>query len=218
MTAIITAAQLDAVGFSTGTSGTLVSREARNAQVAFGGIVADARIAFGCVAQPEPSDRVLLATADDTLWIIAVLERATAAPLRLFAEGDIAVVSANGNVAVAAAHEVTLDAGARARVSAREIDLHAGIARLVLDEVLHVGRRITAHATKLRCVSDMIESIAEHVLTRARRSSRFIDETDHVRAEEIDHRATGTLQLRAKTAFVTADNVVRVDADQIHMG
>ena len=64
----------------------------------------------------------------------------------------------------------------------------------------------------------MIETFAEHMLSRSRRSSLFIEESDQIRAGDIDHRAEGTLQMRAQTMFMTADTVVRVDADQIHMG
>ena len=92
------------------------------------------------------------------------------------------------------------------------------MARFVLDELLQVGRRANWYVAKLRSVGEMVETFAEHVLTRAKRSSRFIEESDQLRAGDIDHRAEGTLQLHAETAFITADTVVRVDAEQIHMG
>ena len=48
-----------------------------------------ARIAFGCLIQPEPGDRVLTSLADGTVWIVSVLERQSDAPPRLWAEGDL---------------------------------------------------------------------------------------------------------------------------------
>jgi len=53
---------------------------------------------------------------------------------------------------------------------------------------------------------------------RVQRSTRFVEESDQIRAGDIDHRAESTLQMRAETMLMTADVVVRVDADQIHMG
>ena len=87
-----------------------------------------------------------------------------------------------------------------------------------MDEFLQVGRKIAWHVAKIRSVGEILETFADHVLTRAKRGSRYIEETDQLRAGDIDHRAEGTLQLNARTAFVTADKVVRMDADQIHMG
>ena len=88
----------------------------------------------------------------------------------------------------------------------------------MLDELLQIGRRVSWYVSKIRSMGEMVETFADHVLTRAKRSSRFIEESDQMRAGDIDHRAEGTLQLHAEVAFITADTVVRVDADQIHMG
>jgi hypothetical protein len=196
----------------------VLTRNDRDARIERDGAIIAATVAFGCLVQPEPGDRVLTGTDGDTTWIVSVLERPSGAPVRLFAEGDIAITSARGTIALLAAKEVTVDAGARARVSAPEIDLHAGVARFVLDELLQIGRRANLYVAKIRSVGEMVETFAEHVLTRAKRGTRFIEESDQLRAGDIDHRAEATLQLRAESAFITADTVVRMDADQIHMG
>jgi hypothetical protein len=182
------------------------------------GAVTAARVAFSCLVRPEPGDRVMVSGDGETVWIVAVLERVTDAPVRLFAEGNIAITSVTGSISLLAANDVNVDAGARVSVAASEIDMHAGIARFVLDELLQIGRRANLYVAKIRSVGEMVETFAEHVLTRAKRGTRFIEESDQLRAGDVDHRAEGTLQLSAKTAFVTADTVVRVDAEQIHMG
>jgi hypothetical protein len=199
-------------------SAVLIARNGRDAQIVRDGRISDARVAFGCIVQPEPGDRVQTAMADGTIWVTSVLERSSDVPMRLWAEGDVAIVSMRGDVSLMAARTLNLDAGERARLAAAEIDLHAGVARFVLDELVQVGRRASLMVGKIRYVGEMIETIAEHVLTRARRSSRFVEDSDQLRAGDIDHRADSTLQMRAETMFMTADKVVRVDADQIHMG
>jgi Protein of unknown function (DUF3540) len=216
--AAATSEQPWAAGHSGTASAIVLSLDGRNAQVECEGQVQAARVAFGCLVRPEPGDRVLIGEAGGMTWIISVLERQSDAPPRLWAEGDIGIVSVTGDISLMASREVQLDAGARVRASAPEIDLHAGIARFVLDELLHVGRRINLHVAKIRSVGEMVETFAEHLLTRARRGTRFIEESDQIRAGDIDFRAEGNLQLQAETAFITADTVVRVDADQIHMG
>jgi len=203
-------------------SAVVIERDGRAARIISEGaadaIVDTARIAFGCLIQPEPGDRVLTAAADGTVWIIAVLDRQSDAPPRLWAEGSIDIVSARGDISLTAGRAVEIGAGSRTRLAAPELELHAGVARFVLDELIHVGQRINWYVSKLRCVGEMVETFADHVLTRVKRSSRFVEESDHLRAGDIDHRAQGTLQLRGEVAFVTADTVVRVDAEQIHMG
>src|SRR5262249_48463406 len=153
------------------------------------GCISEALVAFGCIVQPEPGDRVLTAVTDGTIWVTAVLERCSAAPMRLWAERDVAIISARGDVSLTAARTINLDAAERARLAAPEIDLHAGVARFALDELVQVGRRASLLVARVRYVGEMIETFAEHVLTRTRRSSRFIEDSDQLRAGDIDHRA-----------------------------
>lgn len=201
-----------------GVSVVVIACEGREARITRDGTVHAARIAFGCLVQPEPGDRVLTSMADGTIWVLSVLDRRSDAPPRLWAEGDLGIVSAGGDISLIAARAVDIGAGTQARVAAPEIDLHAGVARFVLDELTQLGRRINCYVTNLRSIGEVVETFAEHVLIRAKRSSRFIEESDQMRAGDIDHRADGTLQLQAEVAFITADIVVRVDAEQIHMG
>ena len=196
----------------------LIARGGRDARIARDGVIRTARIAFGCLVQPEPGDRVLTSVADGAIWIVSVLERRSDAPPRLWAEGDLEIVTARGDISLTAARTVDIGAGTDIRAAAPEIDLHAGLARFVLDELVQVGRRMSWYVSQLRSVGEMVETFADHVLTRAKRASRFIEESDQMRAGDIDHRAEGTLQLHAEVAFVTAETVVRIDAEQIHMG
>jgi hypothetical protein len=199
-------------------SGVVIARNGRNVHLAREGRISEARVAFGCIVQPEPGDHVLTHIVDGTSWVTSVLERSSETPMRLWAEGDVSIVSMGGDVSLTAAQSLNLDAAKRARLVAAEIDLHAGVARFVLDELLQVGRRASLLVGKIRHVSELIETFAEHVLMRVQRSTRFVEESDQIRAGDIDHRAESTLQMRAETMLMTADVVVRVDADQIHMG
>lgn len=196
----------------------VLSRKGRVVQLAAGEFAYEAKLAFSCLVQPEPGDTVLTAEAGDTRWVLAVLERTGTAPMLLLAEGDMTIAATGGALRLAARDDVAVDAGATARLSGHEVAVHGSVLRSVVDEVVHVGKRITAHVGVIRVVAELMESFAEHTLLRARRSTRLIEQTDHLRSGEIDHAATGTVQIQAKQAFISADTVVRIDAAQIHMG
>lgn len=208
----------DMMGPADAVAAELILRDGRDARIVHDGAMRAARIAFGCLIQPEPGDLVLTSQAAGAIWITSVLERRSDTPPRLWAEGNLGIVSARGDISLTAARTVDIAAGANIRGAAPEIDLHASVARFVLDELLHIGRRVSWYVSRLRSIGETVETFADHVLTRAKCSSRFIEESDQTRARDIDHRAEGKLQLHAEVAFITADTVVRVDADQIHMG
>ena len=53
---------------------------------------------------------------------------------------------------------------------------------------------------------------------RFRRSYRFVEEGEHLRARDIDQRASGHLSLKGDVATVQAGLVVKVDGAQVHLG
>lgn len=63
-----------------------------------------------------------------------------------------------------------------------------------------------------------VEAVIERVFQRVKRSYRFVEETDHVRAGCIDVAAENTMSLHAENTMVTADGLVKVDAEQIQLG
>ncbi len=165
------------------------------------GSVRPARLALSCLTQPEPGDLALIARTRQGVFVLALLEREGEAPIRL-ALGNEAEVAASGTL----------------RLTAETLHIEARSGRVLLDELTHIGRAVTAHVTRLRLVGDTLETLAERVLSRVRRSFRFVTETEQLRAGEIDHRAEQTLTLRGQTAFLTGETLVKVDAEQIHMG
>lgn len=185
-----------------GRTATLVHLEGRDACIRLDGALVPARVALSCLLQPEPGDTVLAMSAADTLWVLAVLDRHAPAALRLAAAGDLAIAS-GGTLTVQAADALVVQAPA---------------ARTAIGDVVHAGQRLTVHLSSLRVIADLVETLAERVLLRARRSTRFVTDTDQTRAGAIDHRADGPLHLHGDTAFVTGKALVRVDAAQIHMG
>lgn len=198
-------------------SAELTALDGKKATIILRGVVHETRIALSCLIQPEPGDRVLTSQADGMIWVLSVLERVSDKPVRLWTQGNLQIVSDLGTVSIIA-DKIELVASDRVQVLAGTIELHAGVGRFILDELMQVGRSIGLHVAKLRTVAGVVETFADHLLSRAKHSSRFVEDGDLKRAGSVDHRMEGTWQINARTAFLNADTVVRVDAEQIHMG
>ncbi len=181
------------------------------------GSVRPARIALSCLVQPEPGDLALLVRTKSGLFVLALLERATAAPTRL-ALGAEAEIAAGGTLSLLGGAGITLASPTTVGITAATLDLRARRAHLLLDELVHVGQHVSARVAKLRLAGEVLETVVDRLLTRAERCFRFITEGDHLRADTIDHRAAHTAQLRGQTIIISAETVVKVDAEQIHMG
>ncbi len=161
-----------------------------------------ARRALSCLVEPEPGDLVLLGGPASRPYVLAVLERAGAAPIRLTVEGNAELATLGGTLTLRA--EALVMVADRGHVLVRELTVS--------------GEKAEARFATLSLVAEAIESLATRLLTRAKRSFRFVEETEQLRAHDIDHRAAGHLNLRGQTAILQAGTLVKVDSKQIHMG
>lgn len=193
---------------SSGEDGLIVQRNGRGEP---------ARVAMSCLVRPEPGDLVLLAETQQALWVIAVLESAAPRPLTIEAPGDLHIAADRGRLSLGA-DEVHIEATTRARLATADLTVEAKQGHTLIGSLVHAGREISAHVARLRHIGELAETLVGLVVTRARQSLRFIDGNDQLRSGDIDHRATGSMSLQADCTFLTGETVVKVDADQIHMG
>lgn len=180
----------------------VVLREGADLTVVRGGARIAARRALSCLIEPEPGDLVLLGGPAAQPYVLAVLERPGSQPVRLAVAGDMEVASDGG----------------RLTLSAETLVMGARTGQVAIDDLALSGGKVAARFGRIGLVAEAIESLVTRLLTRARRSYRFVEETDHLRAQGVDHRASGHMNLRGETAVMHAAVLVKVDAAQIHMG
>lgn len=193
---------LAAFGFAAQTTGEVVARAGRELVVLVNGSEAPARCALSCLAEPEPGDIVLLAAAHDRHYALAVLERPGDAALRVTLPDGAAIAAPGGRLHIGAA-TLVLEAQT-AQLAAGRLGVSAGATEVRLGRV--------------RMVAEAVEALAERIIGRFRRSYRFVEEGEHLRARDIDHRASGHLHLRGDTTAVQANALVKVQSGQIHLG
>lgn len=160
-----------------------------------------ARRAVSCLVEPEPGDLVLLGGAASRLYVLAVLERAGTAPVCLAVAGDMEIA-----------------AGGRLGLRSDALDVAARTGTVTVGALSLAGGKVSARFGAMTLVADALESLVTRLMTRAKRSYRFVEESEQLRAADIDYRAEGHLHLRGETSTVQARVLVKMDANQIHMG
>lgn len=181
--------------------------------------VCGARRAVSCLVEPEVGDRVLVATDEEgQAFVLAVLERRAGAALRLGAEADVTWHVPGGRFSVAAARGIDLVTAGEAAVAAGALKVTAADAKLRLDEVSFLGRLVQAQAETVKLVAGALDHTLERFWQRVKRSYRFVAEQDHVRAGHLDYAAKENAHLRGKNTLLTAQQLVKVDAGQVHLG
>lgn len=172
-----------------------------------------ARRAASCLLVPAVGDRVLLAVEDGgDAFVLAVLEQRDPAAATVAVEGDLTLRSLRGKVTVAAQEGIDLVTAAALQVAAATAEV------TVSDALTLLGGAVRAEVGKIKLVASTFDSFLERFSQTAKRSYRVIEEIDHVKAAHLDYEASANAHIRAKNALVTAQDLVKLDGAQIHIG
>ena len=177
-----------------------------------------AKRATSCLVAPEVDDYVLLAAVPrGGCYVLAVLER-EGGKVTIGVDGDLELSATKGSVTVAAQDPVRLVSGTQVEIMAPTVDVKAMAATVVVEAASVIGARVTAEIAKVKLVAETFDSVLDRFTQKVKRSFRTVEEIDRVRAESIDYEAKKTLNMHGENALVTAESLVKLDGDQIHVG
>jgi len=180
--------------------------------------------ATSCLVEPGVGDRVWFVGEGDEHFVIAVIapgprstgetgERSTA----ICVDGDLDL-RAGGRVRVDG-ERVELDARAALSLRSRdELAIEARRGRVVLDSLASFVRSVRAHLSESTLVGKVRELIVERFTQHSNTSYRAVGELDHVRAGTLDYKAERGAHIHGENTSMSATELVKVDAGQIHLG
>ncbi len=184
-----------------------------------------ARRARSCLVAPECGDIVLLATLPrGECYVLAVLDRPgegageERSRTKLSLDGDLEIELATGRLTVAAQQGVDLAAGGNVSVVAPGINVHAADGNVLIDRLSVLGSVFHAEVDRIKVLAASAESVFDRVVQRVKRAYRTVEETDQLRAGRMDYVAKTSMNLHAGTALLTAEELVKLDGEQIHLG
>jgi hypothetical protein len=159
--------------------------------------------AASCLLQPGVGDTVLVAGPQrESLYLIAVITQADASRSRIVTEGDLTISSRQGCISM----------------QAPTLNLQARKAQVDIAAMDYRGAEVRVTTLVARFVGRTLETVLDRLSVLTRSSFRLTEEVEQVRAGQIDMQATETLRMHAKNTLVTSKALVKIDAEQIHMG
>ena len=173
--------------------------------------------AVSCLVEPRADDLVLVTAAEDgRCWVLAVLER-DAKGATLSVDGDLHL-RPEGRIHLSSRRGIGIDSAQDVTVQTARVDVNALEGTVVVQGLRYLGRRLRTEVEKVKAIASTFDSVVDRFSLQAKRSYRRVEELDQLRAETIDHVADKTVHIRAKNAVVTAEQLVKVDGDQVHLG
>jgi hypothetical protein len=173
--------------------------------------------ATSCLTPPAPGDTVLLATsASGRSWVLAVLERPST-ETTIAVDGDLAI-RAGGRLDLGARQGVSLTSAGEIAATAAALQLCAVDADVAVERITVVGRYLSSELERVKSFAKTFDGVFERLSQRVQRSFRRVEEVDQLDAGHIDYRAGGLASLRSQSAVVSAEELVKLDGGQIHLG
>jgi hypothetical protein len=178
-----------------------------------------ARKAASCLLEPLVGDKVLLVTdMEDGDYVLAVLERDAGQLSTLRLPGDAQIKLASGRLTVSARDGIGMESAREIAMQSASLKVEALKGDVTVHDLSLVGDAWRSCVDRVKSVGRTFDSILERCHQRVSRSYRVVDELDQVKAGQIDYQAETTLQMHAKYNLMTADELVKLDGGQIHIG
>ncbi|WP_178119481.1 DUF3540 domain-containing protein [Pseudomonas sp. SCB32] len=164
--------------------------------------------AFSCLITPVVGDRVLLAHTQGSAFILAILER----------RGD-------ERPACHLPHGLDIDSDAELRIAGAALELAPQALRVETADLDCQAARLNYSCAEARgfvgvgkLVGRVIELLTDKWVQVSKQSYRISEQLDCIRTAELDCEAGQTLRLHGKNTLVSADQLSKLDARQIHIG
>lgn len=178
-----------------------------------------ARKAPSCLLEPMLGDKVLVVTdLEGGDYVLAVLERTENSLSSVIFSGAAEIRTADGTLNLSGRDGVAIASPSLVSLHAARVDVTALQGDVTIENLSLAGHAWRSCIDQVKTVGRTLDVLLERCHLRAARSYRVVEELDQVKAGQIDYQADTSLQLHAKYALVTADQLVKMDAEQIHLG
>ncbi|NUP10341.1 MAG: DUF3540 domain-containing protein [Polyangiaceae bacterium] len=205
-------------GFVTRVDRVAGERSARITISLDGGSV-EARRATSCLLDPIAGDRVLVALlGDGSTFVLAVLEREGDAPGSMSLDRDLKLELPEGRLSILTKDGVSMASAGGVSVVAPSVDVKAVDGRLGIERLALAGKHLLAEFVAVKAAASAVDTTLDRLSQRVKRAYRFVTELDQLKAKRVDWAAEKSMRLHGENTVMTADELVKVDGEHIHMG
>jgi hypothetical protein len=181
----------------------------------------ETEVAAGCLLCPQPGDEVLFSTdAAGTAFILSVLKRADhrIGKSKLIFQGDVDLCVANGSMNIAADQHIFLTARQRMAMTSTEIAMQAKRGKAAFEKLSYLGRKFKGRVQRLSLVAQTAVNTFQRFTQRLHNAFRFVEDYEEIQTGSTRYLVEDTLTMHTKNAVHMAEEVVTINAEQVHLG
>jgi hypothetical protein len=177
--------------------------------------------ATGCLVQPMAGDRVLMATdGQEDAYILTVLKRAgsQAARTRLVFDGQVDMVVNGGGFSLAADNDLSLACREKMALASGKLSVHAGSGEAVIERMSLSAKVLYGQIRRIKMVANTVENTFRRLTQRLQDAFRFVEDHEEIQTGSTRYLVEDTLTMNARNAVHMAEEIVTINAEQVHLG
>jgi len=198
-------------------TGVVKAVENRGYLVEVGGCLRMAEKAVGCLVEPCVRDKVLVFADTEDIFILSVLRRESAAPVELPFEHGVSI-QARGGAFTVDSPDMRLSSDGDMVMAGRKVAVEAEEGEAAIGRMLFTGVSLVTCLNTVRQVARHVETSAERVIQRVKRSYRTVEEFEESRIGRLRLLIRKSFFLASKDSHIVAKDVVKVNGGKILLG
>jgi hypothetical protein len=175
--------------------------------------------AASCLLAPRVGDTVLISgPVPEQTYLIAIIRQAQPETACLETQGNMVIACPQGSISMRAAQSISLESRESMALDAASLSMRADSAQCTVGQLDYLGSGARFTVGSVRLIGRACEIVMDQISQMAQNVFRLTQDTEQLRAGRIDYQAEHTARMHAQHTLVTGTDLVKVDADQIHMG
>jgi hypothetical protein len=187
--------------------------------------------AQSCLIEPEPGDLVMVcaplpasngtpdaSTLTTASFVLAVLTRPQPeAGAVLTLPGGATLGASDGGLEIRA-QNLALNADAMLSINSQTLHLDNTATHIATRNMTARMQSVDAAAGQLKWLAQTVASTVGRVVQRAKQSIRWVDETDELRAGQVQWNVKDEVQVQSGQTTLLSEHVTRIDGERIELG
>jgi hypothetical protein len=124
----------------------------------------------------------------------------------------------DGRFSIAAQNGIDLVTAKDTSMVSAELSVSSMQAEVNIQHLTFFGMFLQGQIERIKLIGQACDSIFERVSQRVKRSYRWVEELEQLRAGQLNYLVKKLMSLRGKYSVLTAEEDVRIDGDKILMG
>ncbi|KAG1651249.1 Secreted effector protein PipB2 [Nymphon striatum] len=103
-------------------------------------------------------------------------------------------------------------------ITSEQMDIRADEGNIYFSKLSYLGQSLVSKLESISIFGGIMNFIMDTVIQKSKTSHRVIEDSDYVKSRHINYQAKHIMQMHGKNTLLTAEELIKLDGDQIHLG